>query len=218
MFNLDANAARSADNKSAFIDEAGKFIGEFQRAEYMEKKDTGSTGIGFTFKSRDGAEATFYLNLTYQHGTRNEGGYAMMNAIMACLQLRTVGAPQPTQFEKWNNDTKQREQVTAPGFPELLKKPIGLLIQMEIEKNSQTGMPRPIIYAPFSAESEKTASEILDPRCTSPAKLEKMVQQLMKKPVHDRRPKSAQVAGGYAQPDNYDYGAPPDFSDDIPFD
>ena len=47
--------------------------------------------------------------------------------------------------------------------------------------------------------------------------LEKMVQQLMKKPVHDRRPKSAQVSSGYAQQDNYDYGAPPDFSDEIPF-
>lgn len=217
MFNLDPNAARAADNKSAFIDEAGKFIGEFVRAEYMEKQDTGSTGIGFTFKSRDGAEATFYLNLTYQHGTRNEGGYAMMNAIMACLQLRTVGAPKPTSFEKWNNEAKQREQVTAPGFPELLKKPIGLLIQMEIDKSSQTGMARPIIYAPFSAESEKTASEILDPRCTSPAKLEKMVLQLMKKPVHDRRPKSAQGAAMHDQGDNYDYGAPPDFSDEIPF-
>lgn len=218
MFNLDANAARSADNKSAFIDEAGKCIGEFLRAEYMEKKDTGSTGIGLTFKTRDGAEASFYLNLTYQHGTRNEGGYAMMNAIMACLQLRTVGAPQPIKFEKWNSETRQREQVTAPGFPELLKKPIGLLIQMEIEKDSQNGMPRPTIYAPFSAESEKTASEILDPRCTAPAKLEKMVQQLMKKPIYDRRPKSAQGAAAPYQADNYDYGAPPDFSDDIPFD
>ncbi len=64
MFNLDANAARSADNKSAFIDEAGKYIGDFTRAEYMEKKETGSTGIGFTYKTRDGAEGNFYVNLT----------------------------------------------------------------------------------------------------------------------------------------------------------
>lgn len=219
MFNLDANAARSADNKSAFIDEAGKYVGQFVRAEYMEKAETGSTGIGFTFKTREGAEATFYLNLSYQHGTRNDSGYAMMNAIMACLSLRAVGAPQPIKFEKWNSDTRQREEVTAPGFAELLNKPIGLLLQMEIEKNSTTGAARPIIYAPFSAESEKTASEVLDPKCTSPAKLEKMVQQLMKKPLFDRRPKSAQqsAAPGYGN-DGYDYGAPPDFSDDIPFD
>lgn len=219
MFNLDANAARSADNKSAFIDEAGKYIGDFTRAEYMEKKETGSTGIGFTYKSRDGAEGNFYVNLTYQHGTRNDGGYAMLNAIMACLKLRTVGAPQPTKFEKWNSETRQREEITAPGFPEFIGKPIGLLLQMEIEKTSTTGMERPIIYAPFSAESEKTASEILDQKCTTPVKLAKMVQQLMNKPVRDNRPKHMQSnsnidAGG----NGYDHGEPPHEFEDIPFD
>jgi hypothetical protein len=217
MFNLDANAARSADNKSAFIDEAGKYIGDFTRAEYMEKQETGSTGIGFTYKTRDGAEGNFYVNLTYQHGTRNDGGYAMVNAIMACLKLRTVGAPQPIKFEKWDSDLKQRVEVTAPGFPELMGKPIGLLLQMEIEKTSTTGMERPIIYAPFSAESEKTASEILDPKCMAPVKLAKMVQQLMKKPVRDNRPKHLQ-----GQSSNDGYGHTQDEPhyefDDIPFD
>ena len=171
MFNLDANAARSADNKSSFIDSAGKYIGAFNRAEYMEKQDTGSTGIGFTYKTREGAEAQFYLNLSYQHGTKNDGGHALLNAIMACLQLRSVSAPKPMEIEKWDKDTSSRVKVTVPGFSELCGKPLGLLLQMEIEKNSTTGMERPVIFAPFSAESEKTASEILDPRCTTPAKL-----------------------------------------------
>ena len=74
MFQLDTNAARSADNKSAFIDDAGKYIGAFTRAEYMEKQATGSTGIGFTFKTNEGADAQFYINLSYQHGTKNDGG------------------------------------------------------------------------------------------------------------------------------------------------
>lgn len=215
MFTLDTNAARAADNKSSFIDEAGKYIGTFTRAEYMEKAETGSTGIGLTFKSRDGAEAQFYINLTYQHGTRNNGGYELINAIMACLQLRAVGAPQPITVEKWNNDTKQREKVSVQGFKELMDKQIGLLVQMEIEKNSRTGLPRPTIYAPFSAESEKTASEILD-KVAVPAKLEKMVQALIARPLIDRRPASSRSA-----PQQSQQGAPgPDadpFDDDIPF-
>lgn len=219
MFNLDANAARSADNKSAFIDEAGKYIGAFNRAEYMEKSDTGSTGIGLTFKSRDGAEAQFYLNLSYQHGKRNDGGHALLNALMACMQLRTVAAPKPMEIEKWDKDAGARVKVTVPSFAEFIGKPIGLLLQMEIEKNSTTGMERPVIFAPFSAESEKTASEILDQRCTTPAKLEKMVQQVMKKPVVDRRPKGSQ---GQAQAYGTDpHGAGNDMPadwDDIPFD
>lgn len=217
MFNLDANAARSADNKSAFIDEAGKYIGAFNRAEYMEKADTGSTGIGFTFKSRDSAEAQFYLNLSYQHGKRNEGGHALLNAIMACMQLRTVASPKPMEVEKWDKDAGARVKVTVPSFAEFIGKPIGLLLQMEIEKNSTTGMERPVIFAPFSAESEKTASEILDPRCTTPAKLEKMVQQIAKKPVVDRRPKGSQ--GQACSADNHGTDdQPPQDWDDIPFD
>jgi hypothetical protein len=218
MFNLDANAARSADNKSAFIDTAGKYIGTFTRAEYMDKQDTGSTGIGFSYKTREGAEGQFYLNLTYQHGTRNDGGYALLNAMMACMQLRTVGAPQSMEAEKWDSDSKQRVKVKVQGFAELCGKPLGLLIQMEIEKNSTTGMERPVIFAPFSAESEKTASEILDPRCTAPTKLEKMVQQIMKRPVVDRRPKGSTSSQQGIQHQSGPMADGPDsFDDDIPF-
>lgn len=215
MFALDQNAARAADNKSAFIDEAGKYIGAFTRAEYMEKADTGSTGIGFTFKSREGAEAQFYVNLSYQHGTRNKGGYDLINAMMACMHLPKVGNPQPVEVEKWDNDSKQRVKTTVQGFPELMNKPIGLLLQLEIEKNSQNGNPRPTIYAPFSAESEKTASEICD-KAAAPAKLEKMVQAVMQRPLIDRRPKDKQTSGGTATEygDNY---ARPDDADDIPW-
>lgn len=220
MFALDTNAARAADNKSAFIDEAGKYIGVFTRAEYMEKKETGSTGIGFTFKSREGAEGQFYVNLSYQHGTRNDGGYQLINALMACLSLRNVGNPQSIEIEKWDNDAKQRVKATVQGFPELMGKEVGLLIQMEIEKKSEKGIPRPTIFAPFSAESEKTASEILDPKKPAAAKLEKMVQQVMNKPLVDRRP------AGSRNTSSDDYaayaGSAPHLDDDpfadIPFD
>lgn len=219
MFALDQNAARAADNKSAFIDEAGKYIGTFTRAEYMEKQETGSTGIGFTFKSREGAEAQFYVNLSYQHGTRNDGGYQLINALMACLSLRNVGAPQSIEVEKWDKDAGQRMRVNVYGFPELMNKEVGLLIQMEIEKKSEKGLPRPTIFAPFSAESEKTASEILDPKKPAPAKLEKMVQQVMNKPLVDRRPAGSRTAAAddYAA---YAGSAPHDDDPfaDIPFD
>lgn len=216
MFALDQNAARAADNKSAFIDDAGKYIGTFTRAEYMEKQETGSTGIGFTFKSREGAEGQFYVNLSYQHGTKNDGGHQLLNALMACLSLRNVDAPKSIEVEKWDKEANQRVKATVPGFPELMNKEVGLLIQMEIEKKSEKGIPRPTIFAPFSAESEKTASEILDPKKPAPAKLEKMVQAVMHRPLIDRRPKDKQTSGGAATEygDNY---ARPDDTDDIPW-
>ena len=217
MFDLDTSSARAADNKSAFIDEAGKYIGTLTRAEWMEKKDTGSTGIGLTFKTREGAEAQFYINLSYQHGTKNDGGHATLNALMACMQVRKVASPSAITVEKWNNDTKAREAVSVTGFPELMNKPIGLLLQLEIEKNSEKGLPRPIIYMAFSAESEKTASEVLDgDKCRTPERLEKAVQALAKKPLVDRRPAGSQShavahTGDGVQPGN------DGFDDDIPF-
>ena len=60
-----------------------------------------------------------------------------------------------------------------------------------------------VIYAPFSAESEKTASEILDPNCKGPAKLEKMVQQLTAKPLIDRRPAGSRTQQ-HAPADDFD--------------
>ena len=215
MFNLDTNAARAADNKSAFIDDAGKYIGTFTRAEWMEKQSTGSTGLGLTFKSREGAEGQFYINLSYQHGTKNDGGHATLNALMACMQVRKVEAPRTVKVEKWNSDTKQRETVEVYGFPELMGKPIGLLIQMEIEKNSDKGNPRPTIYMPFSAESEKTASEVLDgEKCRAPEKLAKAVQVIANKPLIDRRPRGAQNNTAPALRND----GPPDDWDNIPFD
>lgn len=218
MFALDRNAACAADNKSAFIDEAGKYIGAFTRAELV-KGQTGSVGLGLTYKVENGGEAQFYINTGYLKDgqmQQNNGGIQTVSAILACLRLNTSGDPATITVEKWNADLKQREQTQVQGFPALMNKPIGLLIQMEIEKNSEKGLPRPTIYAPFSAESEKTASEILG-KVAAPTKLEKMVQVVMAKPLVDRRPKgqasSANSYGGAS-----DQNSPPDEWDDIPFD
>lgn len=217
MFNLDRNAACAADNKSAFIDEAGKYIGTFTRAELVNGQ-TGSVGLGLTFKTDGSSEAQFYINTSYLKDgqqQQNNGGVQTVSAILACFRLNGSGDPAPVTVEKWNSESKQREKVTVQGFPALMNKPIGLLIQLEIEKNSEKGLPRPTIYAPFSAESEKTASEILS-KATVPAKLEKMVQAVMAKPLVDRRPKGQQSNDGYAHAS--EQPSPPDDWDDIPFD
>ena len=134
MFNLDANAARAADNKSAFIDEAGKYIGTFTRAEYMDKPQTGSTGLGLTFKSREGAEAQFYVNLSYQHGQRNKGGHELVNAIMACLQLRHVGDPQAIR----------KEGADCPWGQPWVVLPVLIERRRLVQREIQRLLPRPI--------------------------------------------------------------------------
>ncbi|HJV53055.1 MAG TPA: hypothetical protein VJ652_16430 [Noviherbaspirillum sp.] len=221
MFKLDAGAARAADSKSAYISEAGKYLGTFIRAEWMEKSATGSTGLGLTFKSNDGAEAQFYINLSYQHGTKNDGGHAMLNALMACLRLREIPDPTTITVEKWDKDAGQRVQSQVPGFPVLMGKPVGILVQMEIEKNSEKGEPRPTLYAVFEAATEKTATEVLDgEKCKQPERLAKMVELLVSKPLIDRRPRGsgnvpAPVSRGNAPEPRPAYAN--ELDDDVPF-
>lgn len=214
MFKLDTNLAKQADNKSAFIETAGKYIGEFIRAEWMVKESTGSKGIGFTFKTNDGQEAQFYVNTSYfkdGQDNANNGGMQTINAIMTCLKLRGTGDPVAIKVEKYNKDTKSKDEVAVQGFPELMKKQIGLLLQMEIQKDAQDDRGRPTIYAPFSADTEQTASEVLNKQ--QPEKLARMVQAVMDKPIIDRRP-----AGSVYAPQQSSGQSMPDFNDDIPWD
>lgn len=218
MFNLDPQAAKAADVKSASIQSAGKYKGRIVCAEFIENTEKGSKNICIHYKTDAGQEAQFFINLIFNHNERNETGHKMLSAILACLKLRSTGNPTPGSVEKWSKLAQAREQVAAQVFPAMAGKEIGFLVQMEIEKKSETGYPRPVIYLPFEAATEKTASEVLAvPPIMNGEILAKAVQHIAERPLIDRRPKaSAASAGGFG-------GAPaaaytPDFDDDtLPF-
>lgn len=216
MFALDANAAKAADVKTASIQQAGKYKGKIAHAEYIENGSTGSKNVSITFKTDDGQEARFFLNMVYQHDQQNTTNHKLLSAILACLKLRNTGKTAKAQLEKWNNDTQQREAVEADVFPDLAGKKIGFLVQMEIDKKSTDGKARPIIYMPFDYDSEKTASEVLaSPPVMKAEVLAKAVQFVIDKPLVDRRPHGAAPvqSAGHA----YQAPAPEGFDDDIPF-
>lgn len=215
MFQLDPNAAKANDVKSATIQTAGKYKGQIVCAEYVENAQKGSKNIRIVFKSDEGQEASFFINMIYRHSERNDGGNKLLSAILACLKLRDTGAPAAGTVEKWNADKGARENVAASVFPALAGRKIGLLIQMEIEKNSEKGYPRPTIYMPFEYETEKTASEVLaNPPVLKAEILAKAVQVVADRPVADRRPKDA---GSYHTPSSTPAPAADEFDDDIPF-
>lgn len=215
MFNLDPNAAKAADVKSATIQASGKYKGRITVAEYIENQQKGSKNIRIAFKSDAGQEASFFLNMVYAGSTINESNHKMLSAILACLKMRSTGNPAAGKVEKWNKDKQARELVDASVFPDMAGKEIGFLIQMEIEKNSENGYPRPTIYMPFEASSEKTASEVLaNPPVMQGSTLEKAVSYIAEHPLVDRR-KHGQAA---SKPE---YQAPASvgdaFNDDIPW-
>lgn len=212
-FTLDTKAAKAADQTNARITESGKYVGILTRAESLTSKK-GSQGVEFSFKADDGSSADYLSLWTTNAKGEQIGGYKTVMAMLTCLSLR--GAKQgPVSVEKYNRDTQQREHVTVQGYPEMMGKDIGLVLQKELyTKNDGGEGERMLIVGCFRANDEFTASEILD-KAKAPEVLTKQLAWLASKPVRDSRnaataqghtPAAAPAAGGFA-----------DFSDDVPF-
>lgn len=198
-YTADPTAARQA-NANNYIDQTGKYVGEFTLAEVVTSKK-GTEGIEFSFKSQDGQQAN-YLTL-WTHNERGESlyGYKILSAIMTVMG---VGEIVPKTGNIKDKDGNPR-QVTA--FPALHGKPVGLLLQKEfyIKRDGSEGY-KFNIHAPFQAGTDLTAKEILD-GAKEARSLFSMVASLKDK----RAPASTQ-----AQPRN-DYEAAKNGSYDDPF-
>jgi hypothetical protein len=198
---LNAAEARQADRVNTSIKESGKYIGVITRAEKLiSKKNT--EGFGLSFKADDGSTANYLDLYTVNASGETLPSMATVQAILCCT--RTKEAKEGNiQFDKWDNDAKATVKATANGYPELMGKRIGLLLQRELSTNNTNGkdVDRVVIYGVFEADSELTASEILDKK-TQPEKVAKMIGAL--KPVNDRRTGASQTASPNAPHDDFE--------------
>lgn len=212
---LNANEARKADNFSTVLRESGKYIGVITRAEKLLSRNN-VEGVGFSFKTDDGASASFLDVYTVKPNGEKLRGYNVVQAILCCTRLKTVSDGQIT-FERWDSDERKMVQATAPGYPELMGKRIGLVLQREIGTNDNTGndTDRLNIFAVFEASTGLMASEILDQK-TKPEKLENIVRMVMANPVRDTRKRGAGASRQSDHPNAPGNDAPP-FDDSIPF-
>ena len=203
-YNLDPVAASQA-GVSNYITETGKYKGKFTRAEIVESKQ-GTEGVEFTFESSEGLKADYLQLWTYNRDGKALPSLKALNAIMACLRTREM---QPTQATI--SDAKGTR--TAQVFPMLTNKPIGVLLQREEYVKGDGGIGYKFnLVAPFEAQTELTAAEILAKK-TQPEQLAKMVSMLKDKPMQNARP---------AKSDNgFQHGDPgasfADAEDSIPF-
>lgn len=209
---FDEKEARQADRSNQSIRVAGKYIGTITRAEkLLSKKNT--EGFGLSFKTDDGQTANYLDLYTVNDKGETLPSMATVQAIMCCT--RTREAPEGSiKFEKWDSDAKVMYEASANGYPTLMGKRIGLLLQQELSDNPNDPSKhndRVIVYGVFEADSELTASEILDKK-TVPEKLGKMVTALMAKPINDRRANKSTHSPSTQSTSKND-----DFEDDIPF-
>lgn len=212
MYKLDPAAATKADTIGAYINETGKYVGKFTRAEKLVSATKKTDGVGFTFKADDGRETRFDV-WTYKGNGEALTGLNQINAIMACLQVRELTIiSQPVR--RWENN----QEVTVDGevFPELQNKPIGLLLRSEeyekMNNGAKTGATgwRMGLFAIFQSGTELMASEILS-RKTKPEQLGKVIGMLADKSLRTR------PAGAVSQGTDNSRPATMDDIDDIPF-
>lgn len=186
---LDVNEARKADSVSSVIRETGKYIGVITRAEKLTSTK-GTQGLGLSFKADDGSTANYLDLYTVNASGEKLRGLGIVQAILCCTRTKQADEGSIT-FDSWDKEAKQMVKKNAPGYPSLMGKRIGLLLQKELATNDRTGADteRLNIFGVFDADSEFTASEILDKK-TEPEQLGKMLQSLMSKPVRDTRVKA----------------------------
>ncbi len=207
---LNSQLARAADEIAAGIRESGKYVGVITRAEKLEA-GTGTVGLGLSFKADSGQTAE-YLDLYHTKGNGETlSGLKTVNAILCCTKV-SEATEGPIQCEKWQDGGRQR--VTVTGYPALMGKRVGLLLQqvLETDKNGKD-REKVQIFAVFNPDTELTASEMYDKK-TKPERLASMLDALLARPVRDNR------KGGKAKPASRsaadDYSSmPPD--DDAPF-
>ncbi len=205
--NFNAAEARKADNVSSVIKETGKYVGIITRAEKLLSSNN-TEGVGFSFKSDDGASANYLDVYTVKADGTKLRGYDLVQAIMGCLKLRTADEGEIT-FERWSGSERKMVPAKAQGYPGMMGKRVGLILQAELQTNNNTGadVEKLNIIVPFEASTGLVVSEILDGK-TKAEKADTIVRLL--KPIRDSR-KSGSTA---ARPAAAGAGA---LDDDIPF-
>lgn len=207
---LDTKSARDADRLSNAIREAGKYVGVITRAQKLTSTK-GTEGIGISFKTDDGATANYLDLYTVNAKGDKLPSMAIVQAILCCTKTKSAAKGSIT-FETYDKEAGAVIKKTANGYPDLIGKRIGFLLQQELSTNPENGKEndRVIIYGVFEADTGFTASEILD-KAVKPEKLDKMYANLMARPVNDRRTAKTQT-NQQTQNNSFD-----DLEQDIPF-
>lgn len=208
---LNATEARKADNISSVIRESGSYVGVITRAEKLLSKNS-VEGVGLSFKTDDGASANYLDLYTVKPNGEKLRGYNIVQAILCCLRLKAVDEGAIT-FDKWDRDAGSIVKATAEGYPALMGKRIGLVLQKEIQTHSITGhdVERLNIVTAFDPSTRLVASEILDSK-TQAERLNFIERTIASHPVRDSRKHRKAAAPPAAQTTEID-----DFDDSIPF-
>ena len=217
-YNLDATKARQSESGGRFIKDAGKYVGQFTRAEKIVSKG-GAMGIEFDFS--DGSKSCTVTIWTHGKDGAELFGLNAISALMTVMRLKTM-SELPQMVKKYIYADKAEKTVQALVYADLMSKPVGVLVQMEQYLNGNGELRvKPAFFCFFDAKSELIATEILD-RVVAPKELEQKMAYVMDYPEKElskkdkakltERAREMHYTPQQSQPVSGD-----SFDDDIPF-
>lgn len=171
---LNPQEARATE-ASPRITETGAYTGTFTKALAVTAK-SGAVGIEFEFRdSATDATADFLTVYTHKSdGSAIRRGNGIINALMTCLKLREI-TDSVGSVELWDDTQKKKVAQQAAIYPDLMNRPIGVLLQAE-EYFTSSGEPRQrmTLAGFYEASTRLMATEILDKKAT-PQQLDKFI-------------------------------------------
>jgi hypothetical protein len=175
-YDYDESRATKADDAASRIAEAGPYIGQFKKA-YAIEAQSGAQGITFEFDSPGNGTTEFSLYTLSKDGEPIFGAN-MVNAIMFLLGVKKLTS-ETGKVEKYDPETKTREEQDGEVFPQLCNKPIGIVLQKELytKANGSRDGVRFGLYGVFQPETKLMMSEIKEKK-TSPVKLDRLLKGL----------------------------------------
>lgn len=202
---LDPNAAREANTGGKRIQETGKYIGNIV-AGFYECNQNGTESLNIMFRSDQGQEAGPLTIYTHNGAGEALAGYKLVNAIMTCCKVKSL-TPRALPVQLYDHDQQAVVTKTKECYTELMGKRIGFVLQQEeYEKQRSEGTgTRMVIFAPFEAESERMAAEVLDKKA-EPEQLGHVMAWIAKNPIRFQKKKAATSANQASQ----DFQSPPD--------
>jgi len=197
------------------IAEKGGYTGTLIRAE-ATVSSKGTVGIDFTFRADDGATADFLTIWTHKANGEELSGFGLIDALLTCIGFNGKLDAKRGRIEKYNPDSGLREVMDAILYPDLMNKPIGLLLVVEEYLNTRSNQikSKMLIQGFYAAASGKTAKEIWE---KAPAKaLPLLIAGLRDKPYVAKPGATPAMRSTGSRPDA-GHPAFDDFADDIPF-
>lgn len=176
-YDFEPDEVAAADKNADRLTESGAYVGKFTKAEAVVSAEKGTKGVHLYFDSPGSGTCDFTL-WTMSAAGEKFFGFNQLQGMMYLFGLKGL-VSKTGKVRVWDAETKTASEQDGETFPELVGKPIGLVMQKEIDSNIKTGktVERMTLAGAFQAETRLMASELKENK-TKPAKLDRLLKGL----------------------------------------